>query len=171
MGSFAVAKGKRAERSVASALNPILESICIQVGIPVMALRRNLKQTQQGGHDLDGLDWIAIEIKHHAEIKSKLNGWWEQTLRQAGPMTDARGVVTYMKEPVLIYKANGSRWHVRMFARLDLDPENNRRLRVVADISWDAFLVWFEKKCRVMVEKDKKATIEPISMAEPGLFP
>lgn len=145
------AKGQRAERAVATALNPILGDVCIRAGIPPLKLHRNLVQTRSGGFDLDGLDWIAIEIKHHQEIKSKINGWWQQTLRQAGPVEDSNGVVKYTREPVLIYKANGSRWHVRMFVRAEIAP--GKRLRIPADIAWEDFLVWFEM--RAMVEARK----------------
>jgi len=99
-------------------------------------------QTQNGGHDLVGLDWIAIEVKWYREIKAHLPRWWAQTLRQAEAVN---------AEPVLIYKANGSKWAVRMWGRLEI--EKGRRLRAPVDISMDDFLVWFEKRLEVEIAK------------------
>lgn len=158
------AKGKRAERMVAASLNPILHNVCIRAGIPIQKLTRNLVQARAGGCDLDGLDWIAIEIKHHQTYTGKLNGWWAQTLQQAGPFTDERGVVKYEREPVLIFKANGSKWKVMMFVRLEIEP--GRRLRVPAILTWSDFLVWFEKKATA-----EAAKIAPEEKADVGLFP
>jgi len=139
MGSLSIQKGKRAERDVARRLNESLALVCGQAGVPVARLQRNLKQVQQGGFDLDGLDWLAIEIKHHKQVS--LGSWWAQTLRQA---TDER-------EPILIWKQHGGQWRVRMFSRLVI--EQGRLLRVVADIDWESFIVWFEKRAEVEIKK------------------
>lgn len=83
-------KGQRGERQVASIIHEHL-------GI---RLKRNLSQTQNGGHDLvdetgDDFPW-AIEVKDHATVTNGLvNDWWEQTLRQANHVA---------KLPVLVYK-------------------------------------------------------------------
>lgn len=136
-------KGQRGERAVAELLNVIIANLCIRLSImPIPKLSRNLVQTQNGGHDLVGLDWLAIEVKWYAEIKSHLPRWWAQCLRQAEAVK---------AEPILIYKANGSKWQVRMWGRLEIEP--GRRLRVPVDISWDDFAVWFEKRCEVELKK------------------
>lgn len=147
MGSLSIQKGKRAERSIASALNPILERLVASIGCDPVKLKRNLAQTQSGGFDLEGLPWIAVEIKHHKQVS--LGSWWEQTLRQA----------TNDREPVLIWKQHGGQWRVRMFGRLEIEP--GRRLKAVVDISWDAFVIWFEKRAEVELKK---------AVAEIGLF-
>lgn len=153
MGSLSINKGKRAEREVANMLNPILDRLCTQLNIDPVRLSRNLKQTQVGGFDLDGLDWIAIEIKHHKQVS--INSWWAQTLRQA---TDER-------EPVLIWKQHGGKWKVRMYGRLEIEP--GRRLKVVVDTSIDDFLVWFEKRAEVDLKKTLLSTLG----VDKGLFP
>lgn len=161
MGSLSIQKGKRAERAVASELNPILARLVLQAGCDPVALRRNLAQTQSGGFDLEGLPWIAIEIKHHKVVS--LPAWWRQTCHQAG--TDEGGapiVGRTSREPVLIWKQHGGKWNVRMIGRLEI--ESGRRLRTVVDVSFDAFLVWFEK--RAEVELRKAACV----LEEPGLF-
>lgn len=161
MGSLSIQKGKRAERSVASLLNPVLERVVQLVGCDPVALKRNLSQTQQGGFDLEGLPWIAIEIKHHKAVS--LPAWWRQTCYQAG--TDEGGapiVGRNVREPVLIWKQHGGKWNVRMIGRLEIEP--GRRLRCVADVSFEAFLVWFEK--RAEVEARKTLCV----LEDPGLF-
>lgn len=174
MGSLSIQKGKRAERQVAGLLNVVVERVCSKLGVDIQRLKRNLSQTQQGGFDLEGLDWIAIEIKHHA--KPQMNSWWQQTLQQAGPKpldttTGAsetplhptslqggsghhyKGVGgLYRREPVLIWKTNGGQWQVRMFGRLEIEP--GRRLRVVTNISMDDFLAWFERRVEVEIKSD-----------------
>lgn len=165
MGSLSIQKGKRAERSVASALNPILERLVGLVGCDPVKLKRNLAQTQQGGFDLEGLPWIAIEIKHHKQVS--LPAWWRQCCQQAG--CDELGspiVGRSFREPVLIWKQHGGKWNVRMIGRLEIEP--GRRLRAVVDVSWDAFLVWFEKRAEVEL---RKAVADAFSSGqEAGLF-
>lgn len=147
-------KGQRGERMVAELLNVVVQRVCLAAGVPIYKLTRNLVQSRNGGHDLVGLDWIAIEVKWYNEIKSHLPRWWAQCLAQAEAVN---------AEPVLIYKANGSKWRVRMWGRLEIEP--GRRLRVPVDISMEDFLVWFEK--RLQVEFAKQA---PEEKEQVGLF-
>lgn len=147
MGSLSIQKGKRAERDVASRLNEILRTVGNRLQVEHPRLARNLKQTQIGGFDLDGLDWIAIEIKHHKTVC--LPAWWRQTLAQAGTT----------REPVLIWKPHGGKWNVRMFGRLEI--EKGRRIKCVVDIDWDSFAMWFEKRAELEMQK---------SVAPPGIF-
>lgn len=148
MGSLSIQKGKRAERAVASLLNPILFRVCEECSVDPQRLSRNLRQTQQGGYDLDGLDWIAIEIKHHKVVA--LNAWWQQTLRQAGRDEQGIPIVGMIaREPVLIWKQHGGPWRVRMFGTLTIEP--GRRLRTPVDIGWEPFALWFEKRVEVEV--------------------
>lgn len=158
MGSLSINKGKRAERDVARILNPILQRVCQSAGIPEWKLARNLVQAARGGEDLVGVDWIAIEIKHHNEINGKLNGWWAQAVRQAGDTM----------EPVLIYRANGTKWRVRLWSLLTIDLAAKRRLKVCSDISFDDFLIWFEKRCEVEAQKKSIVAKKP---GDVGLFP
>ena len=161
MGSLSIQKGKRAERAVASALNPILADLVLRIGCDPVTLKRNLSQTQVGGFDLEGLPWIAIEIKHHKTVS--LPAWWRQTCQQAG--CDELGVPIVgrtFREPVLIWKQHGGKWNVRMIGKLEI--EQGRRLRAVVDVSFDAFLLWFEKRAEVEL-------LRGLSISEgPGLF-
>jgi hypothetical protein len=131
MGSLSIQKGKRAERAVATMLNPIIARVCQREGVDPMKLQRNLKQVQQGGFDLDGLDWLAPEIKHHKAVS--LGSWWAQCVRQA----------TQGRIPVLIWKAHGGKWQVRMIGQIPLSDGSS--VRGVVDVSdFNSFLVWFE---------------------------
>lgn len=158
MGSLSIQKGKRAERAVASVLNPILDACVQRVGCDPVALKRNLSQTQQGGYDLEGLPWIAIEIKHHKAVA--LPAWWRQTCHQAG--TDEHGaplVGRTVREPVLIWKQHGGKWNVRMIVRLQVEP--GRRIVTAGDVAWDVFLQWFEKRSETELRKQLCVLDEP----------
>lgn len=150
MGSLSIQKGKRAEREVANILNPILERCVQDVGCDPVRLKRNLSQTQQGGFDLEGLPWIAIEIKHHKSVS--LGSWWKQTCDQSGHDVAGNPIVGRThREPVLIWKQHGGKWNVRMLVRLEIEP--GRRLRAVGDITLEAFLSWFERRADVELRK------------------
>lgn len=167
MGSLSIQKGKRAEREIASRLNIVTAKVCEKLGVDLVKLKRNLSQTQNGGFDLEGLDWLAPEIKHHKQ--PSLNTWWYQTCRQAGPLdaglTGANAATKFKREPVLIWKQHGGQWRVRMFGRLEIEP--GRRLRVVTDISMADFEAWFERKLEVELKKTLEATLG----LDEGLFP
>lgn len=157
MGSLSIQKGKRAERAVASILNPILERVCQEEGVDPIKLQRNLVQTQQGGHDLVGVDWLAIEIKHHKQVS--LPAWWRQTCGQAGCDETGTPIPNRIyREPVLIWKQHGGKWNVRMLVRLEIEPGS--RLRTWGDVSMDVFLQWFEARAR----------LQCVKAAQDGLF-
>ena len=164
MGSLSIQKGKRAERTVAGILNPVIIERCVAVGIEPFKLLRNLKQTQSGGFDLDGLDWLAIEVKHHKTPAIK--SWWDQTCEQAqraneenrdlildadGNYIAAPGTHAMVREPVLIYKIHGGKWQVMLFVRCEIEP--GRRLKIAGTISMDDFLIWFEKRLDVELKR------------------
>lgn len=165
MGSLSIQKGKRAERAVASILNTILDSIVCRHGLDPVALKRNLSQTQQGGFDLEGLPWIAIEIKHHKTLA--IPSWWRQTCQQAGTDELGAGIVgKSVREPVLIWKQHGGKWCIRMIGRLEI--EAGRRIRVPVDVSLEHFLIWFEK--RAELELIKSTMVQDNSCNGASLF-
>jgi hypothetical protein len=184
-GKSSLNKGKRGERDVVTVLNPVIARACAKHGMgipgapPVWALGRNLQQTQIGGFDIDGVNqasreglaWLAIEVKHHAELKGQIDGWWRQAVVQAEggnrrrlkrfeKVSDAEnGMHVHSpvdRQPILIYRGNGIKWRVRMLALITIgdvieEPfgggiRPKRRLKVVADISMVDFLLWFEKR-------------------------
>jgi hypothetical protein len=128
-GGFSGEKGKRAEREVVKLLQPVVNRVCEKLGREPPLLERNLMQSHRGGHDIVGLEWIAIEVKHHETLQ--VNQWWEQTKRQAGAE----------REAVLLFKQNRIKWSVLLFGYLD---SGQSRVRCPCQVSLEAFLVWFE---------------------------
>jgi len=91
-------KGHDAEREVIK----ILTEACGKQ----VELHRNLLQTRQGGYDIVGLEWLAIEVKRQETLD--VENWWKQTLKQA----DDNQV------PVLIYRQNRKAWNIVMMGQV-----------------------------------------------------
>ena len=140
--SFARDKGQRAERVVIKLLQPIVDKVYMEAGLvdKTPSLERNLMQSNKGGYDIVGLEWLALEVKHQETLQ--VAQWWEQARRQAGDSG---------KVPVLIYKKNNVKWRVVMFAKLA--PPCHAW--VEADMSVDSFLVYFEARVRHQVSTSK----------------
>ena len=132
--NFAGLKGKRAEREMVKILQPVVAKAWATVGgMPATCpvLSRNLVQSRQGGYDLVGLDWLALEVKHHETLK--VRDWWIQALRQA--RTD--------QTPVLVYKQNNVKWRAMVWGYV---PAGAKRIRCPVDIDLESFLLWFEHR-------------------------
>lgn len=138
MGISIRSKGQRAERAVADLLNSIIVKV---YGTTEVKLSRNLTQTQIGGHDLVGLDWLAIEVKHQETVC--LEQWWVQAKRQAAAHALRSNQRTI---PVLIWKQNRVRFKVRMPGRIQI--LNGRHVETPVDIELPAFLLWFEESLK-----------------------
>lgn len=80
-------KGARGERELA-------ELLFYRTGVEVT---RNLDQVRNGGHDLDGIEGIKIEVKRQERLC--LPAWWRQCIRQAKD-----------EIPVLAYRQNYKPW-------------------------------------------------------------
>ena len=81
MGSFAVSKGKRGEREACDELQPTIDAVAKALGMEAPRIRRNLQQSGDGGEDLIGLPWYAIEVKRCETLN--LAAWWRQCVTQA----------------------------------------------------------------------------------------
>lgn len=92
-GKFSRDKGKRGEREFAALISELTG----------YELTRNLNQSRESGHDLNGIEWISLEVKNQNVLK--INDWWKQTVEQAKSCN---------KVPVLAYKIPYSGWRVRM---------------------------------------------------------
>lgn len=126
-GKKSLDKGKRAEREVVKLLQPVVDDAYQRKGYEPPLLQRNLMQSHTGGYDIAGLEWLALEVKHHQ--KPQVKQWWEQTLGQASDE----------QEPILIYKVTGGKWRVRMHAQLLSNVED---LLVPVDIAVEDFLYY-----------------------------
>lgn len=98
-------KGKRGEREVIGLMQLTIFEVYQAHGLECPRLQRNTLQSDQGGFDIVGIDWLAVEVKY--QEKPQLGKWWAQTLRQA------QG-----KEPVLFFRSNRQDWRVMMHALL-----------------------------------------------------
>ena len=124
-------KGKRAEREIVKLLQPVVTKVYLAAGKEPISLERNLMQSHKGGYDIEGLDWMAPEVKHHETLQ--VNSWWQQTIRQAGKD----------RVPVLFYRQSRRPWSVRLRVNL---PLAKSRITMPGDISMEAFIIWFERR-------------------------
>lgn len=133
-GKFSRDKGQRGEREVIQLLQPVVNRVFAEVGREPPKLERNLMQSREGGHDLVGLEWLALEVKRHETLS--VGSWWEQTKKQAGTS----------KVPVLFYRQNGQRsWKVMMYGFL---KAGTKRVRTPVLVDDGAFVVYFENMIR-----------------------
>ncbi|MBL4904327.1 MAG: hypothetical protein JKY62_17015 [Desulfocapsa sp.] len=137
-GKFACSKGKRGEQEVVRLLQPIVDKVFEARGLEPVKLFRNKNQSALGGYDIDGIDWLALEVKRQENLN--INSWWKQTVRQA----------SMEQVPVLIYKQNHKKWKIQMFGYLDCD---GKRVKTKVEISLEAFLVYFEVKMIMVLER------------------
>lgn len=138
-GAMSRNKGQRAEREVVKLLQPVVIAAWNKVGRdgPAPSLERNLMQAHKGGHDLLGLDWLALEVKHQEQFT--IASWWQQTKEQAAKATQLLNIEV---EPVLFYRKNNVQWRVIMYGYLDV--QGGGRVRCPVSIAVEAFLVWFK---------------------------
>lgn len=137
-GTMSRNKGKRGEREIVDMLQPVVNRLYRACGVEPPILQRNTLQSDMGGCDIVGLQWFAPEVKR--QEGGSVNAWWAQAKAQAKD-----GQV-----PVLFYRRNGEKWKVRMEARLTVCA--GTAVRVVAEISVEAFLVYFETALRKDLE-------------------
>lgn len=142
-------KGKRSEREIVHILQPIITSVYddyikasgyVDESFKTPILQRNTIQSDRGGFDIIGLDWLAIEVKHCETFG--LNDWWQQTVRQAGN-----------KMPVLFYRKNNVAWRVRTHGVLFDAPCRNAWSTAIVDISLEDFLNYFELRLKCELAK------------------
>lgn len=160
-GKFSRDKGQRAERAVIALLQPIVDKVFAEVGLPPAVLQRNLMQSMCGGFDIVGLDWMALEVKHHEKLQTR--DWWEQTVSQS-----KSGNISRL--PVLFYKSNGLKWHVMMEGLVEIEKDvwvsevdvdgkkvvqgiRGKKVRCPVTISQESFLLFFEHKLRSELNK------------------
>ena len=72
-GAMARNKGARGERAVVKILQDIVTEEYSKVGLRPVELQRNLMQAYktnggEGNHDLVGVSWMALEVKHHETL-------------------------------------------------------------------------------------------------------
>ena len=122
-------KGQSGEREIIQLLRPIINEVYQKYSsLEIPMLERNQNQSNKGGYDIVGIEWLALEIKRQESLQ--LNTWWQQTLKQANQN----------QIPVLIYRQNNKPWAVM------LELESEYLGAVVAQISFADFTKWFKLK-------------------------
>ena len=145
-GRMARSKGQRGEREVIAILQPVIDRVYAEEGLQGVALKRNLMQSMEGGFDLVGLHWMALEVKR-VENQSGLGTWWRQTVQQA-----ARG-----ETPVLLYRPNNAKWKCRMRVPVRCGARGcGTYVQMTVDTTIDDFLVYFEYRVRAEVQGMKE---------------
>jgi len=135
VGKMSRDKGARAEREVKDMHNDFFERIGYAI-----RLERNQMQTLNGGYDLVGLTFLAIEVKMQETFS--LPAWWKQTLEQARPG----------QYPILFYRRNRVPWRVRMAGHIRAIPVGPvlddvlYSPAMVIDISTDDYFKWLEAR-------------------------
>lgn len=143
-------KGQRAERAAIDLLQPVVNECYAALGYKeheVPMLQRNTLQSQAGGFDVVGLEWLALEVKHQETLL--IEQWWLQTIKQAKKANNGQGA-----EPVLMYKQNNVRFRVRMQVHVWVHRSDGGQWHIV-DVSIESFVEYF--KARLMAELTCKA--------------
>lgn len=139
------------------------EGLLEWIDLEVPRLKRNLTQTQQAiggsGSDIDGLDWLAVEVKRQ-ENDSSFNGWWIQCRNAAVKKDDqgnqivVNGAAVFEREPVLFSRKNRCPWDIRMLGYLAVDGDTgNGMLRCPVDINLQSFLIFFRMRLECELRK------------------
>jgi len=158
---MARSKGQRGEREIVALLQAVVnevytaynrkvisttESELVQYRtLEVPLLQRNTIQSDRGGYDIVGLDWLAPEVKRCETYQ--LSTWWQQCRAQAKPH----------QTPVLFYRRNNVPWRVRMIGKLPI--AQGRAVRVVVDIAIGAFMLYLRER---LVDELKKGVANGI---------
>ena len=125
-------KGQRGEREICKFLQEATNEVYDYHETPnAPVIERNQLQSNNGGYDLLGIDWLAPEVKMCETFL--LDKWWDQTLRQCAPN----------QVPVLIYRKSRVKWRVRMLGSIFINRGGNSHGCIV-DIALDDFRIWFQ---------------------------
>lgn len=130
-------KGQRGEREIVKLLQSVVDKVCEEHSVEKVLIERNQNQSNQGGYDLIGLDWLAPEVKRCETLS--VDKWWEQTLRQAKPG----------QMPVLFYRKSRMSWKVRVWG----SAECAVGAKIAVEIEIEDFLKIFEKVCKDRMQK------------------
>lgn len=134
MGKMGLMKGKRAEREVIKLLTPVLEKVYAEAGIEdIPMLQRNTLQSDKGGYDIVGLDWLAIEVKHQESLA--VNLWWKQTIDQAKTGQQA----------TLFYRKNNVKWQVVVMTFI---CTGDGYMPIRSTLKVEDYLKYFERRLR-----------------------
>lgn len=140
----ALNKGKAGEREAIKFLQPTIDKVYKEFGMHTVELFRNQNQSALGGYDIDGLPWIALEIKRQEQLN--LNAWWAQVNKaKKGEQV-----------PVVMFRQNRKQWRFLIPAWLHTGGQGHYEVR--AEITKESFLEWFEQTLRYHVARESEST-------------
>jgi Holliday junction resolvase len=135
------AKGASAEREFCNLLSEHLGDSL------VAPLKRNLEQTRNGGHDILGLDGMAIEIKRYKRVKeSDIKKFWAQAVEQANRVGC---------QPVLAYREDLCSWRVRLPWGFLMDQSWNEDVDYTIEVSLPGFASIIREHLCTSLRKDE----------------
>lgn len=146
MGIHVLNKGKAGEREAIKFLQPTINKVYEELGLEAVQMFRNQNQSALGGYDLDGLPWIALEIKRQEALS--FNAWWAQVTKAA-----KEGQVR-----VVMFRQNHKKWRFLMPGWLHTGGSGHMETRV--EVTKEAFLDWFEQRLRYEVLRETESTEE-----------
>lgn len=133
-------KGKRGEREVIDLLQPVVNQVYESHDMEPPTLQRNTLQSDSGGFDIVGLEWIALEVKRVEQRNAaNIDKWWQQTCRQA------KGAC-----PVLIYRGNNQPWTIVMYGFVCAPC----LVSCVVRVDLDTFMRWFRTTLNYHLSKE-----------------
>lgn len=129
-------KGKVGEREVCVMLRATVARAHVELGLPpVVDIKRNLMQCAEGGYDIEGLPWLAIEVKRQERLE--VERWWQQAVAQAERAD---------RLPVLIYRQSRKKWRVVMYGGVQPMSAKNGWSYMEVEIDIEAFLRWLHSQ-------------------------
>lgn len=129
-----IKKGKGGERELLNILQGQLDLVFLRRGYQPPELKRTgYQQSDNGGYDITGLDWLALEVKRCETLN--LDAWWGQAKAQA----------KLGQAAVLAYRQNHKPWRFRLVGFLKVNE--GRALRMLADVNLSTFLEWVRLRC------------------------
>ncbi|MFW0778550.1 MAG: hypothetical protein ACN2B6_12615 [Rickettsiales bacterium] len=141
-----VNKGKVGEREVVKLLQPTVNEVYEGLGMQAPELHRNQNQSALGGYDIDGLPWLALEVKRQEQLS--LNKWWAQVLKAA-----REG-----QTPVVLFRQNRKKWRVLTWVWLHTGGRGHMRVR--AELTLEDFMDWFREKLKYEAARESESTGE-----------
>ena len=120
-------KGANAERELAELLMRWGREVNI-----TLDLSRNLEQSRNGGHDLNGLEKYGMAVECKRVEAMNMTSWWSQAVRQA---------LTVKCTPVLAWRQNRQPWRFRTVAWVH--PANKP---LTIDLEAEQFKIWFQAR-------------------------
>lgn len=130
-------KGARGEREVVTLMNRIIDNVLasqawddVVIKTAKACIQRNQAQSAVGGHDLNGVFGLSVEIKR-VEVLA-VDKWWEQCRAQS---------MRNGEHPVLLYRKNNNPWRCVTLGHAPLPGGRLSNMRVQFEEA--DFTVWF----------------------------